>query len=86
MRAILHRSSRGDFLRRLSVPGLALVVLGAAGLRPGHFSDRSWTPAVDVGSIDFDTPMGHRVPAPTVTGFLVLPAGPGFFAIRWRRA
>lgn len=74
------------FLRRLSLVGLVLVLLGAVSLRLGHFSYHNWVPAVDAGSIHLEAHMDRRISIPTIFGVLVLLAGVGFITVQWRRA
>lgn len=73
-------------LRKLSMLGLALVVLGAGGLRLGHFSYFNMVPAVNAGPIHLDAHMERRASIPTVAGALVLMAGLGFIIVGRRTA
>jgi hypothetical protein len=80
------RARKANALRRLSVLGLTLVILGAGSLRLGHFSYHNWVPAVNAGPIHLEAHMDRRISVPTVAGFFILLTGIGFIAIRWRRA
>jgi len=81
-----ERCRKGISLRNLSILGLVLVVLGVGGLRMGHFSYHNRIPAVDAGPIQLKAHMDRRISVPTVGGFVMLLAGVGFIAVKWRRA
>jgi len=73
-------------MRNLTVLGIVLVVLGAAGLVFGHFSYSDTKPVLDAGPIHVSTQEEHYVSVPTIAGIVVLLAGVGLIILGRRSA
>ena len=64
-------------MKPIAILGLALIVLGIAGLLITHVSWTETKPLVDLGPLHIDSHEDHTVWIPTVAGVVVVLAGLG---------
>ena len=57
------------------IPGIALVVIGAAILAYGHFSYRTRETVLEVGPIKATAEKTHDVPIPAILGWALIGGG-----------
>ena len=73
-------------MRKFSILGIVLVILGAGALLLGHFSYTETKPVLDAGPLHVTSQEEHQVSIPTIAGILVLFAGIALIVIDRRSA
>ncbi|HEY5346945.1 MAG TPA: hypothetical protein VIJ72_02045 [Rhizomicrobium sp.] len=72
-------------MKGISIIGVVLILLGAAGLFFGHFSYTQTKPVLTAGPLQVNSQEDHTVWIPTIGGVVVLMAGIGLVFAGRRR-
>jgi len=73
-------------MRRLTMLGGVLIVVGVLALLFGHFSYTDTKPAAKLGPLQINTEEQHQVWIPTIAGIVIVIAGLGLIVVDRRSA